>query len=634
MRIKKYLFLFLLIALSCFLQQRTNGQCTTPINTFPYNEGFEANDGGWVTGTSAAVPSDWEWGSPVIPIKTVITSAGSGNKCWVVGGLSKNSYNDGERSWLQSPCFDISSLSNPQVSFKVFWETERKYDGAAFEFSTDGGLTFNLLGSINSNGNCSGQNWFNYNPVNFLGGPGWSGNIQSTSGSCQGSGGSGGWLTAKHSLAVAAGSTGIIFRFTFAAGITCNTYDGFAIDDVEIGEAPVNSADFTFTCNANNTVAFSSSSVGCKSGVLWDFADAASGANNSSTLDNPTHTFSAPGNFAVSLTTNFISGPSVVVVKIINVITASVVVTSPIKCAGDQTGAIMVNVNPAGSYNYAWDTNPVQTTASLTNLSAGTYTVTITGAGTCSTSLPYILTEPAGLTLETTSVDATCGMNNGSITTVTMGGTLPYNYLWSNSAITASINNLSPGSYSLLLKDANGCSLNTPNLLINNVVNNVSVSLGADRLICPGQTLVLNPGNFSSYKWQDNSTASTYTVTSTGVYSVTVTDVAGCMGSATVKITVDCSEIFFPSAFTPNGDTKNDGFGPLPLTILSSLSQYKLTVYGRWGEVIFTTTDPFIKWDGTYKGKDLPTQVFTWTATYIQKNLQKELQKGTVSIIR
>jgi gliding motility-associated-like protein len=185
----------------------------------------------------------------------------------------------------------------------------------------------------------------------------------------------------------------------------------------------------------------------------------------------------------------------------------------------------------------------------------------------------------------------------------------------------------------LLVTDAKGCTANANNLQVNAVIVPANVSLGKDTSICAGEKLVLNPGNFISYKWQDNSTASTFIVTTTGVYSVTVTDEFGCTGSASIKVTVDCSEIFFPSAFTPNADNRNDGFGPLPVTALASLREYRLTVYGRWGEVIFTSSDPFLQWDGRYKGKDLPTQVFAWTASYIQKNLAPVFQKGTISII-
>jgi len=632
MHINKYFFCSLLLLLSCFLQQTVYAQCATPINSFPYSQDFEISDGGWVTGTSSAtVASDWEWGSPA---KTVITGAASGTKCWIAGGLTKTSYNNGERSWLQSPCFDISSLSNPEISFKAFWETERRYDGASFQFSTDGGATFQTLGSINSNSDCSGENWFNYDPIFFISGPGWSGNIQATSGSCQGGGGSGGWLTSKHSLSVVAGATSIIFRFIFAAGLTCNDYDGFAIDDINIGEAGPNAANYSFTCAANNSVNFASTITGCRSGVTWDFGDIASGANNNSSLENPSHTFSSSGSYLVTLTVNFSSGPALGIARRITVIDVVSTIATPVKCFGDHTGEITVNVNPPGTYTYTWDTSPVELTPTISNLAAGTYTVTVTGTDVCSISLPVQLAEPNKLTVATTVMDATCSQNNGSITTAVNGGTIPYSYAWSNAAITSSVSNLSPASYSLTVTDANGCTANANNIMVVNNANNIAITLGQDKDLCPGQSLILNPGNFASYKWQDNSISSTYTVNSAGTYSVTVTDNSGCSGFASVKVTTDCKEIYFPSAFTPNGDNRNDGFGPLPYDALSSLGNYKLTVYGRWGEVIFTSTDPFKQWDGKYKGKPLPTQVLTWIATFTINNLRPEIQKGTISIIR
>src|SRR5687768_11148453 len=99
-----------------------NAQCAAPVNSFPYREGFEMNDGGWVPGGTG---SDWAWGTPGKP---VIGGAGGGAKCWIVGGLSAGPYTNSEASWLQSPCFDLSTLQYPYIEFKVFWETEQQFD--------------------------------------------------------------------------------------------------------------------------------------------------------------------------------------------------------------------------------------------------------------------------------------------------------------------------------------------------------------------------------------------------------------------------------------------------------------------------------------------------------------------------
>ena len=108
-------------------------QCTNPVNSFPYTENFETSNGGWVPGGTA---SDWSWGTP---IKPVISSAASGSKCWITGTLTQSSYSNNQNSTLTSPCFDFTGLSQPYIKFSIFWETEKKYDGASFQYSIDGG---------------------------------------------------------------------------------------------------------------------------------------------------------------------------------------------------------------------------------------------------------------------------------------------------------------------------------------------------------------------------------------------------------------------------------------------------------------------------------------------------------------
>ncbi len=96
-------------------------------------------------------------------------------------------------------------------------------------------------------------------------------------------------------------------------------------------------------------------------------------------------------------------------------------------------------------------------------------------------------------------------------------------------------------------------------------------------------------------------------------------------------MTVDCKGVFFPSAFTPNSDAVNPAFGPVG--DIGSLREYSLVVYNRYAEVVFSSTDPFKKWDGSFKGKAQDTQSFVWTAKYILQG--KPVQtKGTVLILR
>ena len=334
---------FLLICIFCFTQ-KINAQCGTPISVFPYTEGFEATNGGWFAGGNL---SDWAWGTPA---KTVITGAATGTKCWIVGGLSSSSYNDGEASWLQSPCFDFTGLQYPYISFSVFWETERRFDGANLQYSTNLGANWTNVGTVSDQVNCLNDNWFNFSPVTYLNGlatvrDGWSGNIQSTAGSCLGGGGSGRWVTAQHTIPNLAGTPNVIFRFAFGAGTQCNAYDGFAVDDIVITEAPPNNALFTYSCLNNTTVNFTNTSPLCPASA-WNFGDTASGANNTSAFPNPIHVFSAPGTYIITLKATGPANAPDSTTQTINILGLTTSVISNNNCFADKNGSATVNVIP------------------------------------------------------------------------------------------------------------------------------------------------------------------------------------------------------------------------------------------------------------------------------------------------
>ena len=121
---------------------------------------------------------------------------------------------------------------------------------------------------------------------------------------------------------------------------------------------------------------------------------------------------------------------------------------------------------------------------------------------------------------------------------------------------------------------------------------------------------------------------------SSGIYLVRVSASNACPITDTVLIVVDnnCGAIRFPSAFTPNRDGKNDGFGALGG--LGSIVSYRLSVYNRWGQVIFTTSDPAQRWNGTVKGITADPGIYIWTAELTLRNAPARTEKGSVMLIR
>ena len=627
-----YLVLFISVCIFIFhtFPVIVNAQCTAPINTFPYNENFELNNGNWTRSSS----THWDWGAITPGGKTIITAAGQGQKCWIVGGFSGANYSSGN-SYLTSPCFDFSTLVNPEISLKVIWESEFNYDGVHLEYSTDQGNTWLVLGSQNSNANCVGQNWYNTNSIRFLNNtPAWSGSVLTGGGgSCGAGGGSGQWLNAKHNLTSLAGLNKVIFRFAFGAGTVCNAYEGLAIDDISIHEIPPATADFTYACNGNNAVSFTNTPSYCQTSFSWNFGDLASGASNTSTLENPTHVFSGPGDFTVTETVNYSTGPSLIKTAVVSILGVTPVINQSLLCNGDQNGSLTATViGGNGIYNYTWNTNPVQQTQTINNLPAGNYLVTVTASNACKDTASVTLINPNPIVIQTNISDATCNLSNGSIATTLNGGTPAYVYQWSNNQNTNTINNLAAGNYSLQITDANGCVANSAVLIVNNNIIPANLFLGNDTTICPGQTVLLSPGNFSNYLWQDNSTAPSFLVSQSGIYTLEVTNSAGCKATDQINVVVECKDVYFPSAFTPNRDTHNELFGPIG--DVASLSEYSMFIYNRWGQLIFTSYDPYKKWDGMYKGMQANIESVVFIAKFKKNGKKVPPVKGTITIIR
>lgn len=191
------------------------------ISAMPYVEDFEASAGGW---TSYGTNNTWQHGTPT---GVVINTAGGGTQSWTTN--LTGDYNNSELSYLESPCLNLSTLTSPQVRFKIWWESENGWDGVQLQYSTDGGATWSVVGTVGS-----GINWYNSTLTN---GPGtglacWNGSITGFP-----PGGSRGWLTAQHNLSALAGVTGVKFRFMFISDISI-TRDGIGIDDFRVSDPP------------------------------------------------------------------------------------------------------------------------------------------------------------------------------------------------------------------------------------------------------------------------------------------------------------------------------------------------------------------------------------------------------------
>lgn len=633
----------------CFLFAvvSAKSQC---INIFPYVESFESGMGNW---TSGGTGNDWAWGNPN---KAFINNAGAGLKCWVTGGLTGSFYTNGQRSYVISPCFDFSNLPNPYITFLAYWECENTYDGATFQASIDNGITWTNIGVENETSTCMNSNWFNNGNIinlNALANPrsGWAGSSMSTSGSCQGGGGSNGWVQAKHCLNNLGGQANVLLRFAFGAGTSCNNYDGFAFDEIKIeNSVPVN-ADFSFACgNEIREYTFTNLSSTCPDNFMWDFGDPASGSANGSGAKHPNHTFSSAGTYTVTL---IASGPCNVadtISKIISTIGLNTIITHPI-CYGDTNGGLQINaVNTNGAVSYFLQPgNLSQTTSTFNNLGAGIYTVSIQDALGCVDSSIQTLIAPWRLLWGEFDVEnISCyGLADGAITTNASGGNGNINYVVTPGNISSNngeFTNLIQGNYAIQVTDSKGCTIDSifeiiePQLLnLHNIeVSTVTCTGGDDGIIQASAnggtgilTYSLSPGNYyNEVAWFSKLTS--------GTYILTCTDENLCIDSAQVIMPAlegpCCDEVFVPNAFSPNADGKNDEFA---MKNVNAIELIDFLVFNRYGELAFKAQNINDAWNGHMKGVDAETGTYYYVLRYTcNSSGKKYLLKGDVILLR
>lgn len=239
-------------------------------------------------------------------------------------------------------------------------------------------------------------------------------------------------------------------------------------------------------------------------------------------------------------------------------LTATTVQTH-VSCNGGNNGAS--TVTPQGGtvpYTYAWNTNPVQTTQTATNLASGNYSVVVTDTNGCTVTKNVTINEPTPIDLYPSSTAEDCGQTNGTATVIADGGAGGYSYSWNTNPVqtTETASGLASGTYTVTVTDANGCTdsatVSVPNaggLFAEAVGTNISCFGGDNGTVTLNASGGTQPYSFS---WNTNPVATTQSVTNltAGTYTGTVTDNDGCQFSSTITITQ-------PPAFTVNATHEN-----------------------------------------------------------------------------
>lgn len=239
-----------------------------------------------------------------------------------------------------------------------------------------------------------------------------------------------------------------------------------------------------------------------------------------------------------------------------------------VTCKGAANGAAkVVAAGGVPSYTTVWSNG--STDSSLTGLTAGTYTATLTDKNGCTAAASVVLTEPTILTNVISNLSNHSGYNiscfggtNGTAASTVKGGVAPYTYLWSNGKTTKSVGGLSAAAYSVIATDKNGCTasasvtLTQPTKIVATITSptvigsyNTSCSVDGD-----GMASVTGTGGVLPYAaaWNTGATSASITGLLAGTYTATLTDKNGCAASSSVTLTKpeNCNCVTAPVAPT------------------------------------------------------------------------------------
>jgi large repetitive protein len=262
--------------------------------------------------------------------------------------------------------------------------------------------------------------------------------------------------------------------------------------------------------------------------------------------------------------------------SVATVVTVNELPSTPVITAGGPTTFCQggsVNLTSTAGNSYLWSTGA--TTSNINITSSGSYTVRITNSNGCQSAVS------ATTSVTVNSLPATPNITASGPTTFCSGGSLTLTsspetaYLWSNGATTNSINATSSGNYSVRVTNSNGCqspSSTATTVVVNSLPVTPAITTGGPTTFCAGGSVTLTSSAGSGYLWSTGATTPSINVTSSGNYSVQITDAPGCQSASSAATKVTVNAIPVTPVITTDGPTTFCAGGKVILTSSSETS--------------------------------------------------------------
>ena len=414
----------------------------------------------------------------------------------------------------------VSTAANPTVTYN----TAGMHDVTLIVSNTDGSDTLTMTNYITVNANPS-INLVSLSNVNCYGGSDGSITVSATGGM---PGYSYSWSPSGSGASISSLTAGT-YTVTVTDANMCSASMSYAVTQ------PFSPLDATTTAvNANCGGSDGSTTVSATGGTSPYTYSWSSGGSAA------TETGLSAGSYTVTVTDSLGCMTTAMATVGDNPSTISITMNqSPELCGGMNGSASAIVSGGTMPYDYAWSSGG--TTANITGLSAGPYSITVTDDNGCTAASAVTVQDTSyTITITFTKTDANCGASDGSATAMPSGGATPYDYSWSSGGTMATETGLSAASYTVTVTDANGCT-GTGNVSISNI-GAPTVTTSSTMPTCFGgsdgtATVTASGGTPGyGYSWSSGGSMATETGLSSGPYTVTVTDMAGCIAIGNVDV--------------------------------------------------------------------------------------------------